>query len=230
MARPQSYQATLACPITLPEQAHLRNRAIVSEQNYWIGLSDTLHEGQWAMPAVTSVAGNGSWPWCPGEPNNGGGGSVSGGTHGGGDCVYIRGKASARCEAGRWSDYRCDASHGEQHGDALNEFGFVCEFSPERRRAFERAFVGDDAEGRGSGGSVAIGWIAALSICLAASCTANMLLSRDGGRVSRLKAMLARRNRTATTPVFMGSAPLDTTYSAPLRPPDVADSTATNPL
>ena len=127
----------LACPSTREVVDFIAERAGSGGHDLWIGWSDTLHEGSWICPPTALAQVNESWlPWCVGEPNNGGGGSQSRGTPDGGDCVRVVGHEGGKCPVGTWADYRCDASHGPQHGTDLAEFGFVCSSTPtsERRR------------------------------------------------------------------------------------------------
>lgn len=122
----------LACPSTREMIDFIAERAGMLSHDLWIGWSDTLHEGRWICPPNDFAHANESWlPWCVGEPNNGGGGSRRGGTQDGGDCVRVIGHKGGKCPVGTWADYRCDASHGPQHGAGdLAEFGFVCSSTP----------------------------------------------------------------------------------------------------
>ena len=129
----EHFGGVLACPTTQEEIDFLSQRAKIDGRDYWIGLSDQLHEGQWMWPGLCALkqeAGfSRKYPWCPGEPNNGGGGGSSSG-----DCVRIvgtSGGATSHCSPGGWADYSCAATEGDHGvvGEAGNGFGFICEIN-----------------------------------------------------------------------------------------------------
>ena len=114
---------------TLPAARHSRdnsqiqpNRVSPRNPDFWIGVTDVLLEGHWNFPCGNA---NYSYPWCPGEPNDGGGGIGSG------DCVRIIGRSgpgNGNCAPGHWADFRCDVPQDNDH----QPVGFVCEINREK--------------------------------------------------------------------------------------------------
>lgn len=249
-----SFRATLACPSTAEQIAYISQRAVDDDRSYWIGLSDILSEDVWSWPGTCSSkpANATAFPWCPGEPNNGGGGSRSAGTGFGGDCVRVvrQNDDSRHCPPGSWADYRCDASHG-QAGRA-DEFGFVCELDAERAQAYDSVYMksarattpsllhqgsiasADNAIHEGNrertsrgvqGGGLA--WTAVFAVALVASTGANAYLLHRWWRRDRLH--LAQGNRGPTDAAACADhelAGMGTSYTAPLRPLGVIDSSS----
>ena len=250
-----SFRATLACPSTAEAIDYIGQRAIADHRSYWLGLSDVAREGEWTWPgtcAMSSPANISSLPWCPGEPNNGGGGSRRGGTADGGDCVRVV-RVGEACPAGSWADYRCDASHGTQsslHGSTpdLHEFGFVCELSPSKLRVYDASFLdvqggsgslgGGKLEalpvalpaatgnsGDGGGGGVAVAWPALLALALITSTVGNaylLLRWRRDGMSSRPHSTGSAADRI----IGVDGNELASSYEAPLRPLGSVDSTS----
>eukprot|EP00325_Prymnesiales_sp_UTEX-LB-985_P028247 CAMPEP_0174737948 /NCGR_PEP_ID=MMETSP1094-20130205/69102_1 /TAXON_ID=156173 /ORGANISM="Chrysochromulina brevifilum, Strain UTEX LB 985" /LENGTH=226 /DNA_ID=CAMNT_0015941265 /DNA_START=95 /DNA_END=772 /DNA_ORIENTATION=- len=156
----ESLGSKLACPSNEREIQYLNARAANDGHDYWIGLNDIIQEGHWRWPGLCSrmmqANFNLTYPWCPGEPNNGGG-------HSGADCVRVVGTMPPDDSHAHpqqcWADYQCDLSMGD-HG-ANNEFGFVCElnfdkFGDEDAYAKLYGFGDDDddddeQEGKGDG-------------------------------------------------------------------------------
>ena len=136
----------LACPTTLAESQLLGTLSGNRGQDYWIGANDILREGQWDFPCGVA---NYSFPWCPGEPNNGGGGIRSGG-----DCVRIIGRSApgnGNCPTGGWADFRCDTPQDNDR----NPIGFVCEINSAKQEAWwddDDDDEGEAAPGGGAGG------------------------------------------------------------------------------
>jgi len=216
------YHAALACPTTAEEVQYLSQQAINSGKDLWIGLTDMLHEGEWTWPwpclASTSPL-NATYNWCPGEPNDGGGGSRSHGTGGGGDCVRITsGASSGHCAPGTWVDYRCDQDHVEPvnregRGDA-DRIGFVCELNA-------RKFGEPDVRGIRANNDVAgapVVWVVVLAMGLALSVSANTYYLyrriRNG-----------RRSRSMGAGLLMNPLRIASTsdYRAPLRTPGMME-------
>jgi hypothetical protein len=210
----------LACPSTREVIDFIAERAGNGGHDLWIGWSDTLHEGSWICPPTALAQVNESWlPWCVGEPNNGGGGSQSKGTPDGGDCVRVVGHEGGKCPVGTWADYRCDASHGPQHGTDLAEFGFVCSSTPTSEDApvgQSAADAGASRDDSGTGAASTLPWGWALVLCVA--------LVASGGINGYLCALQRWRSaRGARGAAGGGEAGLSL---RPLRPMAAADSAA----
>ena len=116
------YGAFLAAPQTLTEATWLGTEAGNRAEDFWISLTDVVQEGMWRFPVGRATPGY-AFPWCPGEPNNGGGGGTAG------DCVRIigvPGTGNGNCPKGQWADFRCNADRDNQN----RPIGFICEYNP----------------------------------------------------------------------------------------------------
>jgi len=226
----ESLGSMLACPTTQEELTYLNTRAQNDNHDYWIGINDILHEGQWQWPGLCRrhMQVNLTYPWCPGEPNN------AGGDHGG-DCVRIVGAAPSDGSHSHpqqcWADYQCDMSTGD-HG-ATNDFGFICELNVAKfgdEDAWERLYDyvdgDDDDDGeeeeeeadeeerreRGEQGNpTAVTFAVLFALAFAASAAYNVVLLR----------------RRAATPVMNTMNTVNSNYQAPLRQ---APSSASQPV
>jgi len=212
----ESFKASLACPTTQAEIDFLSRRAAQDGRDYWIGLSDQLHEGQWLWPGLCSLkqAANLSYPWCPGEPNDSG------------DCVRIVGTdgPDGHCARGSWADFGCERDEGD-HGvqGERNGLGFVCEINFEKFAQFdddddEPASSMDTPERgepcEGGGVATAFAWLFALAF--AASAAGNVWL------YSKWK------DATAKAAAQITAAP-SSAYRAPLRQPGEMNSSLAIP-
>ena len=209
------YGAMLACVTSQAEATYLGTVAANHGQDYWIGLTDVLSEGTFTMPCEFT---NFTYPWCPNEPNNAGGGV------GGADCVRIIGRSGAGnggCPTGKWADHAC----GQQLDSANHPIGFICEMNFDKQESWWGDDDNDDddddddgrAAGGGGGGGSGVAIFFAVMGCLgcAASIAANLVLWR------RLKELrLGGRAIVGVTgtaaPPLSGASPAST-YRAPLN-------------
>lgn len=118
----------LACVATQEEADYLGQKASNMARDLWISTTDAFVERQFMAPCATQAF---AYPWCPGEPNNGGGGE------GAANCVRIVGKSApgnGNCEPGKWADFGCDQYRDNNN----NMFGFVCEINDDKMPEWER--------------------------------------------------------------------------------------------
>jgi len=228
----EQYGAMLACPLDLAEALYLgamaRNRGL----DFWIGANDVLTEGQWVFPCGVANY-TAQFPWCPSEPNNGGGGISNGA-----DCVRIVGRSgpgNGNCAPGLWADYRCDADHdGDQR-----PFGFICELNPEKEEDWWEEDDDDDDDDLfedairnvTSNNPAAIAFAVIGCLGCWASLALNALLIRRGGGLRASLSGLSGRSRTGVTSTAAASNTnylAASTYRAPLTEPGAITSDASN--
>ena len=205
----EEYGAMIACPLTKAEADYLATEATRRQQDYWIGASDVLQEGTWKFPCGTATYSLADY-WCPGEPNDGGGGIGSG------DCARIVGKSgpgNGNCQPGKWADFRCDTPQDNDH----QPIGFVCELNREKNEEWWEEGEGEEGEEKAKGDSNPAAITFAVIGCL--GCAISIAIN-----ILQRRAYLAGgRARTGTTSMTAGSvggmAALDeaaSTYRSPL--------------
>ena len=214
----EQYGAMLACPLTLEEATWLGQQAANRGQDFWISTTDVFEEGVWKMPCGTpEYAVRSQAPWCPGEPNDGGGGIGSG------DCARIIGLSApgnGNCQPGLWADYRCNRELDNNN----HPIGFICEINPDKQAEWwEGDDDDDDKEDEGDHNPAAIFFAVVGCLGCAASIGLNVVLWRR----SQLAGFAGGRARTG---VAGGMAPLgdsgSTSYRAPLQVPGAITSSS----
>lgn len=160
----EEYGAMLACPQSDADAQLLGQLATAKGKDYWIGATDVMQEGTWVFPCG---AANFTQPWCPGEPNDSGGGTD-------GDCVRIIGRQGTttvhglmrpgdqdrtyRCGMGEWADHDCEANKDNDH----QPIGFICEINPAKQEEWweddddDEDEEGESDRGGGDGNPAAV--------------------------------------------------------------------------